>query len=174
MAIRPRYLALAGALSTGIACGHGPAERSVSIGDYDTPNGAELTIALRSFDVFRPARGLSAIPGTADSRSPWIAVSSSTRAKKLDGSFRQIAVVHEPAESTASFATPKIIAWLDTAVRITGTTGKEIVVRLPNDVHVGTPPKQRLVQRVLPECVRALDDLRRSNRMPDGAPVTPP
>lgn len=173
MPIRPLYVALACTLPVGVACGHGPAEQSVSIGDYDTPNGAELTIALRSFDVFRPARGLSAIPdgGFALTLDRGVELNA---CKKLDGSFRQIAVVHEPAESTANFATPRIVAWLDTAVRIAGTTGKEIVVRLPGDVHVGTPRKQLSEQHVLPECARALDELRRSTRMPDGTLATPP
>jgi hypothetical protein len=123
--------------------------------------------------VFRPARGLSAVPdgGFAITLDRGVELNV---CRKLDGSFRQIAVVHEPTESTTSFSTPTITAWLDTAVRISGTTGRQMVVRLPSDVRVGTPPKQRSERRVLPECARALDELRRSSRLPDGTPVTPP
>jgi hypothetical protein len=173
MAICPRYLALPCVLSMGISCGHGPPERTVSIGDYDTPNGAELTIALRDFNVFRPARGLSAIPSGGFPITLDRGVELNV-CRKLDGSFRQVAVVHEPPESTTSFSTPTITAWLDTAVRISGTTGRQMVVRLPSDVHVGTSPKQRFERRALPECAKALDELRRSNRMPDGTLATPP
>lgn len=173
MAIHPPQLAFVPILSIAVACGHGPAERSVSIGDYDTPNGAELTIALRDFNVFRPARGLSAIPSGGFPITLDRGVELNI-CRKLDGSFRQIAVVHEPPESTTSFSTPTISAWLDTAVRIGGTTGRQMVVRLPSDLHIGTGPKQRFERHVLPECARALDELRRSTRMPDGTLATPP
>lgn len=173
MAGHARYLRLAAILFASISCGHGPPERSVSIGDYDTPNGAELTVALRSFAVIRRPRGLSAFPdgGFAITVDQGVELNV---CRKLDGSFRQIAVVHEPADSTPALATPKIAAWLDTAVRISGVSGRDTVVRLSSDVRVGTAPKERFEQRVLPECAQALETLRRSKHMPDGAAVTPP
>lgn len=173
MGVNSRHLTLAAVLSAGIACGHGPPERSVSIGDYDTPNGVELTIALRGFDVIRPARGLSAIPdgGVAITVDQGVELDL---CRKADGAFRQIAVVHEPSDSSRpTLATPTIVAWLDTAVRISSASGKSMDVPLPADLRVGTAPKQRFERRVLPECAKALDELRRSSRMPDGTPVTP-
>ena len=173
MAVPSRQLTLAITLAAGIACGHGPPERSISIGDYDTPNGAELTIALRGFDVIRRPRGLSAIPdgGVAITVDQGVELDV---CRKGEGSFRQIAVVHEPSDSSPTLATPTIVAWLDTAVRITGASGKSMVVPLPTDVHVGAAPKQRFERRVLPECAKALEELRRSHRMPDGTAATPP
>jgi hypothetical protein len=49
-------------ISTLGACGHGPPEYLASIADYDTPSGGRVTIALRSWEVIRPARGISAYP----------------------------------------------------------------------------------------------------------------
>ena len=168
-----RQLVLNAVLSAAAACGHGPPERSVSLGDYDTPHGVELTIALRSFDVMRRARGLSAIPagGVAITLDQGVELSV---CRKTDGVFRQIAVVHEPSDSgRPALNTPMIVAWLDTAVRISSASGKRMVVPLPADVRVGTAPKQQFEQRVLPECAKALDELRRSRQMPDGTPATP-
>ena len=164
---------LTAVLFAGVACGHGPPERSVSIGDYDTPNGVELTVALRSFDVMRQARGLSAIPdgGVAITLDQGVELDV---CRKTDGAFRQIAVVHEPSDSgRPKLVTPMIVAWLDTAIRISSASGKNMVVSLPADVRVGRAPKQQFERHVLPECAKALDELRRSRRMPDGTPATP-
>jgi hypothetical protein len=152
------------------ACGHGPPERLASIGDYDTPAGGHVTIALRSFDVDRPAKGLSAWPdgGIAISLDQGVEVNV---CDKATGKFRQIAVLHDP-KSTSS-ATPMILEWLDTAVRITRHSGGDTVVRLPNEFRVGTPPKKMAERVVLPECEESLKALRSSDRMPDGEPVTP-
>ena len=168
-----RKLAFAIVSFTMIGCGHGPPERTVSIGDYDSPNGAEVTIALREFDVSRRPRGLSAFPGGGFPITLDRGVEINA-CRKGDGGFRQIAVMHEQVDSAARFDTPLIVAWLDTAVRIQGTTRKEMVVRLPADIHVGTLPKPLLQKRVLPECASALAELRRSSRMPDATPSTPP
>ena len=169
--IGPRTYAIV-CVFTIAGCWHGPPERTVSIGDYDTPNGAELTIALRDFNVYRPARGLSAIPdgGFPITLDRGVELDA---CRKGDGTFRQIAVVHEPTEST-SLKTPTILAWLDTAVRISGGAGTEMVIHLPADLHVGTPPKTRLERHVLQECASALEALRSSSRMPDGTSSTPP
>ena len=167
MRINSRELTLAAVLCASAACGHGPPERSVSLGDYDTPNGTELTVALRGFDVTRRARGLSAIPdgGIAITVDHGVELDV---CRKIDSTFRQIALVHEPRDSSPTLATPTIVAWLDTAVRITSASGKVMVVPLPSGVRVGTAPKQRFERRVVPECAKALESLRRATRMPDG------
>ena len=161
MAVHPRQLALAAIISAAMACGHGPPERNISVGDYDTPNGTELTIALRGFDVIRRARGLSAIPdgGVAITVDQGVEVDV---CRKTDSTFREIAVVHEPSDTRPTLATPTILAWLDTAVRITRASGTTLTVPLPGDLHVGTAPKQRFERRVIPECAKALEALRRS------------
>jgi len=41
-------------------------------------------------------------------------------------------------------------------------------------MHVGIATKQETERRVLPECAKAFDELRRSTRMPDGTTATPP
>jgi len=153
------------------ACGHGPPERFATIGDYDTPPGSHVTIALRSFEVDRPAKGLSAFPDGGISIGLDQGVEINV-CDKATGRFRQIAVLHEPGKST-SFATPMILEWLDTAVRITRYTGGDTVVRLPNEFRVGTPHKTMAERVVLPECEESLKALRSSDRMPDGEPVTP-
>lgn len=173
MKTRERCLTVALVLAAGISCGHGPPERSVSLGDYATPNGGEVTIALRGFDVSRRARGLSAIP---DGGFP-ITVDQGVEVnacRKGEGTFHQIDISHETVDSAPRLTTPTIIAWLDTAVRFGGVSGKVSLVRLPADMHVGIATKQETERRVLPECARAFDELRRSTRMPDGTTATPP
>jgi len=155
-----------------VSCGHGPPERFASIGDYDTPAAGHVTIALRSFDVSRPATGLSAFPdgGFAIGLDQGVEVNV---CDKVTGRFQQIAVIHEPQRSPSSSATPMILEWLDTAVRITRYTGGDTVVRLPARFHIGTAPKKPVARFVLPECEESLNALRYSDRMPDGMPVTP-
>jgi hypothetical protein len=154
------------------ACGHGAPERFATIGDYDTPVGGHVTIALRSFEVDRPAIGLSAWPdgGIGIGLDQGVEVNICDRAA---GKFQQIAVLHEPVKSSQSSATPMILEWLDTALRISHYTGGDTVIRLPNGFRVGTPPKKMADRTVLPECEESLKALRSSRRMPDGQPVTP-
>lgn len=168
-----RCLTLALVLAMGTSCGHGPPERNVSLGDYATPSDGELTIALRGFGVTRRARGLSAMP---DGGFP-ITVDQGVEVNachKGEGTFHQIGVAHETVDSASRLTTPTIIAWLDTAVRFGGVSGKVLLARLPADMHVGIAAKQEAERRVLPECAKALDELRRSTRMPDGTVATPP
>jgi hypothetical protein len=155
-----------------VSCGHGPPERLATIGDYDTPPASRVTIALRSFDVVRPARGLSAFPdgGIAIGLDYGVEVNV---CEKVTGRFQQIAVIHEPPKPQPSFGTPMIVEWLDTAVRIKLYTGGDTVVRLPTGFHIGTAPKKPFTRFVLPECEESLNALRYSNRMPDGMAVTP-
>ena len=158
--------------STIVACGHGPPERFAGIGDYDTPAASDVTVALRSFEVTRPARGLSAFPdgGFAIGLDQGVEVNVCDRAT---GKFQQIAILHEPQKTNPSFSTPMILEWLDTAVRITRYTGGDTVVRLPNEFRVGTSSKKMGERVVLPECEKSLNALRNSDRMPDGKPITP-
>jgi hypothetical protein len=169
--LRARGLATIALLLVAGSCGHGPPEGSAEIGDYDTPPGAGVMIALRSFDVVRSPRGLSAFPdgGFAIGVDEGVEVNLCERGI---GTFRQIAVLHERPKDRPSFSTPMIVAWLDTAVRITKFGGGDTVVRLPAGVQVGHAPKQQSDRSVLPECAQALDELRRSRRMPDGTPMT--
>lgn len=154
------------------ACGHGPPERFASIADYDTPPTKDVTVALRSFDVSRPARGLSAFPdgGIAIPVDQGVEVNV---CEKQSGKFRQVAVIHEASKPNAGFATPFILDWLDTAVRISRYTGGDTVVRLPLGVHVGVGIKDVTQRNSLPECEQSLNDLRNSTRMPDGSTTTP-
>ena len=155
-----------------LSCGHGPPERLAAIGDYDTPSAGHVTIALRSFDVSRPAKGLSAFPdgGIAKGLDLGVEVNICDRAT---GKFRQVATLHERQEpEPTGLATPMIVEWLDTAVRITRYSGGYTVVPLPTGVHVGTGPKDPTKRLVLPECEESLNELRKSNRMPDGMPMT--
>ena len=153
-------------------CGHGPPERLAAIADYDTPSGDQATIALRSFEVSRPARGLSAFPdgGIAIAVDQGVEVNVCQRGTDK---FRQIAVIHEPSKSNPSFSTPLILEWLDTAVRISRYTGGDTVVRLPAGLHIGSASKDHSQRKSLPECEQSLNALRDSNRMPDGTDVTP-
>jgi hypothetical protein len=173
MKTRERRWIIVVALAMGTSCGHGPPERSVSLDDYATPNGTDVTIALRGFDVTRRARGLSAIPdgGFAITVDQGVEVNA---CHKREGTFHQIGVAHETVDSAPRLATPTIIAWLDTAVRLGGVSGKVLLVRLPADMHVGMATRQETEGRVLPECAKALEELRRSTRMPDGTAATPP
>lgn len=170
--LRARDLSTIALLLAAGSCGHGPPEASAQLDDYDTPPGANVTIALRSFDVIRPARGLSAVPdgGLAVTLDLGVEVNLCERAK---GTFQQIAVLHERQRDPPSLSTQAIVAWLDTAVRISRFSGSDTVVRLPTGVRVGHTPKQRFERSVLPECAKALDELRASRRMPDGTPMTP-
>lgn len=162
-------------VSTIGACGHGPPERIASIEDYDTPIGGHVTIALRSFDVSRPARGLSAFPdgGFAIGVDQGVEVNI---CEQQTGTFRQIAILHEALTARPSFSTPVILQWLDTAVRISRVTGGDTVVALPTGVHTGVSIKEPFhgMHRIaLPECEKSLTALRGSNRMPDGTRITP-
>jgi hypothetical protein len=170
--LRTRGLDTIAVLVIAGSCGHGPPESSAVLGDYDTPPGASVTIALRSFDVFRPARGLSAFPdgGFAIAVDQGVEVNLCERA---NGRFRQIAVLHERSPDKPSLSTPMIVAWLDTAVRITKFSGGDTMVALPTGVRVGNAPKRQSESSVLPECAKALGELRQSKRMPDGTPTTP-
>jgi hypothetical protein len=166
-----RLLCIALLLVAG-SCGHGPPEAFAQLDDYDTPPGDSVTIALRSFNVDRRARGLSALPdgGFAITLDLGVEVNVCERAK---GTFQQIAVLHERQKEPPSRSTQAIVAWLDTAVRVSRFNGSDTVVRLPAGVRVGHAPKQRFARNVLPECAKALDELRQSKRMPDGTPTTP-
>jgi hypothetical protein len=153
-------------------CDHGPPESLATIADYDTPPANQVTIALRSFEVSRPARGLSAFPdgGIAIAVDQGVEVNVCERGT---GKFRQIAVIHEPSRSSPSFSTPLILEWLDTAVRISRYTGGDTVVRLPGGLHTGVAFKDRSQRKSLPQCEQSLNALRGSNRMPDGTTITP-
>ena len=156
-----------------VACGHGPPEGHAALQGYDTPTGSDVTIALRSFDVTRFPRGLSAFPdgGFAIGIDQGVEVNA---CDKATGTFRQIAVIHEPQQEKPSFSSPKIVAWLDSAVRITLYTRGDTVVRLPRAFRVGRGTIQVTSPRtVIPECEASLNALRRSERMPDGTPTTP-
>jgi hypothetical protein len=168
----PRWLALVGIVSQLVACGYGPPERYASITDYDTAPNGQVTAALRSFDVTRPARGLNAFPdgGFAKGLDQGVEVNI---CDKTSGTFRQIAVLHEREEQNPRFSSPRIVEWLDTAIRITRYTGGDTVVRLPNALHVGNERKAWSDRVVVPECEASLNTLRRSDRMPDGKPTTP-
>jgi len=160
-------------ISTVGACGHGPPEFLASLADYDTPRGGDVTIALRNFEVVRPARGISAYPdgGMAVVVDEGVEVNVCER---QTGTFRQIAVLHE--HEHAGFATPLILQWLDTAVRISRYTGGDTVVRLPFGVRTGVSARDSLFRRhevTLPECKKSLTALRESKLMPDGTPQTP-
>lgn len=155
------------------ACGHGPPEYSAGIADYDTPVGGHVTIALRSFDVVRRARGISAYPdgGMAIVVDEGVEVNICER---QTGTFRQITVLHE--HEGAGFATPLILQWLDTAVRISRYTTGDTVIRLPSGVHTGVSARDSVFRRhqvTLPECKKSLTALRESKLMPDGTPQTP-
>lgn len=156
--------------STVCACGHGAPEYSASIADYDTPPGAPVTVALRSFSVTRPAWGLSAFPdgGIAIVVDQGVEVNV---CEQHTGIFRQIAVLHEPVHSRTDFSTPVIVQWLDTAVRLSRYTGGDTVVRLPPGLHAGVSIKDSVPHMhgvSLPECETSLAALRDSKRMPDG------
>jgi hypothetical protein len=95
--------------------------------------------------------------------------------ERQTGTFRQIAVLHEHKRD-AGFATPMVLQWLDTAVRISRYAGGDTVVRLPSGVHTGVSARDsvfRSHQVTLPECKESLTALRESKLMPDGTPQTP-
>jgi hypothetical protein len=126
--------------------------------------------------VDRPARGISAYP---DGGMP-ILVDQGVEVNLCEqqtGTFRQIAVLHEPSKGQMGFSTPIIRQWLDTAVRISGyRAARDTVVRLPSGVHTGVSVKDsvsRMHQVTLPECEKSLSALRKSKLMPDGTPQTP-
>jgi hypothetical protein len=168
----PRRILLAVLSSTAIACWHAPPERHASLEGYNSPATNELTIALRSFDVSRPARGLAAFPsgGFAIGLDEGVEVNV---CDKATGKFRQIAVVHETIKRAPNFGTPGITEWLDTAIRITQYTGGDTIVRLPAGLHVGSGPQSSFDRNVIPECEASLAALRNSQSMPNGEAITP-
>lgn len=164
-----RKIGLCGLLASELACGHGPPEGTVSLADYGTPPGGELTVALRSFEIGRRARGLSAFPDGGMGISIDAGVEINV-CRKAAGKFEQAAIVREGGDGQ-SFSTPRILAWLDTAVRISKFTGGDTVVRLPATARVGNEPRLPFERVVIPECETALRDLRLSKLMPDGTPA---
>jgi hypothetical protein len=151
----------------GSGCTYGPPERFVSLEDYDTPPGTEVTIALRSFSVSRPPTGLNAFPdgGFAKDIDGGVEVNVCYR---TTGDFRQVAVLHEPWEHVQDLGSPRILDWRDTAIRFTRYSGGDTVARLPRGLHVGLAPRNPLKHFVLPECEASLGALKASHRMPDG------
>ena len=159
------------------ACGYGPPEYSASVGDYHTPIDGHVTIAVRSFEVIRPPRGIYRLPdgGIPLGVDQGIEVNICEQQR---GTFRQIAVLHVPVAASSGSSTPLILQWLDTAVRVwRAYTRGDTVIALPTGVHTGVanrdPLHQELHRIALPECESSLTALRRSNRMPDGTPITP-
>ena len=167
-----RQILLIALFSAIIACWHGPPERHASLEGYNSPATNDLTIALRSFDVTRPARGLAAFPsgGFAIGLDEGVEVNV---CDKATGKFRQIAVVHETIKRAPNFGTPAVMEWLDTAIRITQYTGGDTIVRLPAGLHVGSGRQLSFDRNVIPECKASLTALRNSQRMPNGEAITP-
>lgn len=155
-----------------VACGYGPPERHASISSYATSPNGEMTVAIREFDVIRPPIGLSRFPdgGFAKGLDQGVEVNV---CDKANGTFQQIAVIHDPELPLPRYSTPRIVEWRDSAIRITRYTGGDTVVRLPNGLHVGAGGNDSSNRVVIPECEGALQALRRSNRMPNGTPTTP-
>ena len=164
-----RKIGLCGVLASALACGHGPPEGTVSIGDYGSPPGGEMTIALRKFEIGRRARGLSAFPDGGMGISVDAGVEINV-CRKATGRFEQVAIVHEGGDGQ-SFSTPQISAWLDTAVRISKVTGGDTIVRLPPTIRVGSELRNHFERVVISECETALRELRLSQIMPDGTPA---
>jgi|GEM_PF-5022713 hypothetical protein len=168
----PRQILLIAPFSAIIACWHGPPERHASLEGYNSPATHELTIALRSFDVSRPARGLAAFPGGGFAMGLDEGVEVNV-CEKATGKFRQIAVVHEAIKSAPNFGTPAVMEWLDTTIRITRYTGGDTIVRLPDGLHVGSGRQSSFDRNVIPECEASLAALRNSQSMPNGEAITP-
>ena len=155
-----------------VACGYGPPESHASISSYGTsPNGG-VTVALRDFDVIRPPRGLSRFPDGGFSKGLDQGVEVNV-CDKASGTFRRISVIHDPELAQPRYSTPRIVEWLDSAIRITRYTGGDTVVRLPSGLHAGAGRDGSSDRLVIPECETSLKALRSSNQMPDGTPTTP-
>jgi hypothetical protein len=153
-----------------LACGHGPPERyGRGLEDYATPTGRDVTVALRSYGVSRPAIGLSAMPdgGIAMILDGGIEINVCTKATRR---FKQIAVVHEsPKRLAEGQRSPQIIAWRDTAVLVSQNSSGDTLIILPPDVRVGSSRRESFERNTVPECQASLDSLRNSRRLPDGS-----
>jgi len=157
-----------------LACGHGPPENYAEMGDFGSPPGHDVAIALRGFTVIRHANGLNALPdgGISKTLDGGVEVNICTATAPR---FVQLAVIHEPPKRLAETrSTPFIVAWRDTAVLITQYSGGDTLIRLPSDVRVGTGTRKKYDRTVVPACQAALESLQSSKRMPDGSPVIQP
>jgi hypothetical protein len=154
-----------------LACGHGPPEGYAEMGDFGSPPGHDVAVALRSFSVIRHANGLNALPdgGISKTLDGGVEINLCTAATPR---FIQIAVIHEPPNELAvQRSTPFIVAWRDTAVLVTRYSGGDTLVRLPANVRVGTARREKYDRTVVPACQAALKSLQNSQRMPDGSPI---
>jgi len=155
-----------------MGCGHGPPESYADLGDYGSPPGYDVAVALRSFYVMRHANGLNALPdgGISNTVDGGIEVNLCTSAVPR---FVQIAVIHEsPKDLAVNRTSPFIVAWRDTAVVVTQYAGGDTLIRLPANVRVGSEGKEKYDHTLVPACRAALDTLQNSRRMPDGSPIS--